>query len=43
MEMLQRYKTALTVFLRRGDLGPADRNEASDQMKLSKFESIRDV
>ena len=43
MEMLQRYKTALTVLLRRGDLGPADRNEASDQMKLSKFESIRDV
>jgi len=43
MEMLQRYKTALTVLLRRGDLGPADRNEASDQMKLSKFGSIRDV
>ena len=42
VEVLQRYKIALTVLLRRGDLGPADRNEASDQMKLSKFGSIRD-
>jgi hypothetical protein len=42
-EVLERYKAALSVLLQRRDLGPADRSENSDQLKLRQFGSIRDV
>ena len=37
VKFLERYKAALSVLLQRRDLGPADRSENSDQLKLSQL------